>query len=55
MDKYSVDQSVNQEQLEKIAEAGCPVPGCGKQPRKHGNILICPTHGSEPFEEKKRE
>jgi nucleoid DNA-binding protein len=51
MDKYGVDEGApNQEQLEKRAAQGCPEDGCGKKPTRHGSILICPTHGSEPFE-----
>lgn len=50
MDKYGVDEGVDQEAQEKKAAKGCPV--CGAQPAQHGKVLICPTHGSEPFEEK---
>lgn len=48
MAKYGVDESVNQERLEKKAAEGCPE--CGAKPSRHGNVLICPAHGSEPFE-----
>jgi nucleoid DNA-binding protein len=48
MEKYGVDENVNQEQLEKKAAEGCP--HCGKTPIRHGSVLICPEHGSEPFE-----
>lgn len=51
MDKFGVDENVDSEGLEKMANEGCPL--CGKKPTRHGNILICPTHGSEPFEKKK--
>lgn len=50
MDKYAVDETTDQEKLEKAAAEGCPI--CGKKPERHGNTLICPTHGSEPFEKK---
>lgn len=53
MSKYGVDERLTtkaQEKLEKLASSGCPVDGCGKAPERHGNILLCPTHGSEPFE-----
>lgn len=46
MDKYAVDESTSD--LEKRAAAGCPV--CGKKPERRGNVLLCPVHGSEPFE-----
>ena len=49
MDKYGVDEAVHDpEQLEKMAHEGCPL--CGKKPERHGNTLLCPTHGAEPFE-----
>ena len=50
MEKYGVDEStgVNQQQLEKQAAKGCP--DCGKELTKHGSVLMCPTHGTEPFE-----
>ncbi len=51
MDKYGVDESKNSEQLEKQAAQGCPE--CGSPVKKHGAVLICPVHGSAPFEEKR--
>lgn len=48
MDKLAVEEDVDQEELEKRAEAGCPE--CGKELERHGKTLICPVHGSEPFE-----
>lgn len=53
MEKYGVDESVNQEQLEKKASEGCPE--CGRKPAIHGNVLICPEHGSKPFESEPKE
>lgn len=50
MDKYGVDESVDQNELEKQAGSGCPVDGCGRKPQRHGNVLMCPEHGTEPFE-----
>lgn len=52
MEKFGVDESANQEQLEKASAAGCPI--CGAKPERHGNVLMCPTHGSEPFEQKQK-
>jgi nucleoid DNA-binding protein len=49
MEKYGVDES--QKDNEKVASDGCPL--CGAQPERHGNVLACPTHGTEPFEKKK--
>ena len=48
MDKYAVVQGVDQEQLEKTASIGCP--RCGSKLEKHGSVLRCPSHGTEPFE-----
>lgn len=44
--KYGVDEE--REDKEKLASQGCPE--CGKKPERHGNVLSCPTHGTEPFE-----
>jgi hypothetical protein len=49
MSKFGVDEGSNQEELEKVAGNGCPT--CGRKPTRHGSVLICPVHGSEPFEQ----
>ena len=48
MEKYGVDEAAADN--EKKASDGCPV--CGKPAERHGNVLACPTHGTEPFEQK---
>ncbi len=49
MEKYGVNEQVqNQEELEKKAAHGCPL--CGRPVKRHGSVLICPDHGSAPFE-----
>lgn len=49
MEKYGVDEGMSdQEALEKKAAQGCPK--CGRKPVVHGKTLMCPEHGSEPFE-----
>lgn len=50
MSKFGVDETTghDQEDLEKMAAQGCPE--CGEKLTKHGSVLICPTHGSAPFE-----
>lgn len=48
MVKYGVDEGADQEKLEKLSAAGCPE--CGETPERKGNLLICATHGTEPFE-----
>lgn len=53
MDKYGVDENVNSESLEKQAAAGCPI--CGRKDlQRHGNVLMCPEHGTEPFEAERK-
>lgn len=51
MSKLGVDESVDQTLLEKAASQGCPE--CGAKVERHGNILVCPRHGTAPFERKK--
>ena len=49
MDKYSVDEGIeDQELLEKKAAKGCPE--CGATPARQGTVLLCPVHGTEPWE-----
>lgn len=48
MEKYGVDES--QAENEKKASQGCPE--CGAKAERHGNVLACPKHGTEPFEAK---
>jgi len=52
MEKYGVDENIDQENLEKKAAKGCPE--CGSKLTKHGSILVCPKHGTEPFEDEHR-
>lgn len=49
MEKYGVDETKNQENLEKLAAGGCPK--CGAKLQRHGQVLLCPNCGSQPFEE----
>lgn len=50
MEKYGVDE--DGADLEKAAAEGCPL--CGRPAERHGALLICPTHGSEPFEKNRK-
>jgi len=52
MQKYGVDESKTPE-TQKQASEGCPI--CGSKVEHHGQILMCPVHGSEPFEKVKKE
>ncbi len=52
MEKYGVDEGVEQDVLEKAASQGCPE--CGAKCEKHGNTLVCPNHGTAPFEKKSK-
>ena len=49
MEKYGVDEQ--QKDNEKVASEGCPE--CGAKAERHGNVLACPKHGTEPFEKNK--
>lgn len=49
MDKYAVDEGTPHPQQKKASLAhSCP--RCGAEVTAHGNILICPSCGSDPFE-----
>ena len=48
MTKLGVSETVDGEALEKAASRGCPI--CAAKCTRHGDILSCPTHGTEPFE-----
>lgn len=52
-EKYGVDESSNQDpkKMEKAASEGCPK--CGQKVQRHGNVILCPNCGSEPFEKDK--
>jgi uncharacterized Zn finger protein (UPF0148 family) len=52
VEKLGVDETLDGEELEKQAAQGCPE--CGQKLTRHGHVLICPTHGSEPFEKNKK-
>lgn len=46
MDKYAVEETRSEKQASVSAEC----PWCGATLLKHGSVLLCPNHGSEPFE-----
>ena len=48
IDKFAVSEQVDQEKMEKAAAQGCPE--CGAKCERHGDLLFCPVHGSEPLE-----
>lgn len=49
MEKYGVDESPGPgKKLGDTDLDHCPL--CGAGLRKHGSLVLCPTHGSEPFE-----
>jgi uncharacterized Zn finger protein (UPF0148 family) len=48
MEKYGVDESGSRDENEKQAAKGCPQ--CGQPLEKHGSVMKCPVHGTEPFE-----
>lgn len=51
MEKLGVQESLNDEKMEKAASEGCPE--CGAKVAQEGQILICPRCGTEPFEKDK--
>lgn len=52
LQKYAVDESLPPSQtLEKMATEGCPQ--CGGKVTRHGNVLLCDSCGSKPFEQDK--
>jgi len=51
MDKFGVDESIDQKKMGKQASEGCPK--CGATPKRLGQLLMCPNCGSEPFETNK--
>lgn len=48
MEKYAVEEDKDLE--EKKAGEGPRCPVCDKELEQHGNVQLCPEHGSEPFE-----
>lgn len=50
MEKLGVDEQAAEN--EKLAADGCPL--CGAKVERHGSVLVCPTHGTEPFEGNKK-
>lgn len=50
MEKYAVDEGIDQGALEKRSAYGCPI--CSRELVKHGSVVMCPTHGTEPFEQR---
>lgn len=47
MNKFGVSEA-HKNKLASKRTTHCPV--CGEQLAVHGEVLLCPTHGSEPFE-----
>ena len=46
--KLGVDET--SKDLNKEAAESCPE--CGAKLEKHGSVVVCPKHGTEPFEGK---
>ncbi len=49
MHKYGVDETPTEGQKEAQQASACPK--CGQQLLVEGKVRLCPTHGSEPFED----
>lgn len=50
MEKYGVAVVPEDPGTTKTAASGVPCPLCGEQTEMHGNVRMCPKHGSKPFE-----
>jgi uncharacterized Zn finger protein (UPF0148 family) len=48
MEKYGVDESLGDKKTAEMSLDVCPV--CGARLHKHGQVVLCPIHGSKPFE-----
>lgn len=48
MEKYGVDESLDGVKIAETTLDVCPV--CGARLKKHGQVVLCPIHGSKPFE-----
>jgi len=48
MSKFGVDETPTFNEKLGSKTARCPV--CGSKCDRHGDILVCPVHGTEPFE-----
>ena len=54
MEKYGVDES--RDITRKVGTAKpTTCPECGAQVTRHGSVVLCPTHGSKPFEQSNAE
>jgi hypothetical protein len=51
LEKYGVDESKKDKEVKTAADKGS-CPKCGSPLDKSANVHKCPTHGTEPFEEK---
>jgi len=49
MEKFGVDEEPDPKQKKASEHNVCPT--CGKPVIRHGKLLFCPVHGSEPFEQ----
>lgn len=50
MDKFGVDET-NAKTAKTASDGERKCPECGEVLKQHGNVLLCPTHGSKPFED----
>jgi uncharacterized OB-fold protein len=53
IEKLGVDETVDEQVMEKAAHEGCP--NCGAKVVREGQVLICPNCGTEPFERRKHD
>lgn len=50
MEKYGVETHLPGEKQASAQDTPKKCPLCGSLLVKHGQVVLCPKHGSEPFE-----
>jgi hypothetical protein len=48
MEKFGVDEDLSKEKKASGEVTHCPE--CGSELAPHGKLVLCPVHGSKPFE-----
>lgn len=51
MEKYGVE-TPHEKTAEEFDIEGRTCPQCGREVHVHGSVLVCPVHGTKPFEHK---
>lgn len=51
LDKYAVEEEKDQDAMKRAFDKSA-CPKCGRKVERHGDTLLCPNCGTEPFEKK---